>query len=90
MAKYTRLLTFYYSPKKPQTIYFTVNKAKQAELSWEAAEGISNWIVTEKKSAETKTYQVNEPYFIVYEPQREICTYIVQSVSADNKVGPPS
>ena len=48
MAKYTRLLTFYYSPKKPQTIYFTVNKAKQAELSWEAAEGISNWIVTEK------------------------------------------
>ncbi|MEN6444443.1 MAG: 6-bladed beta-propeller [Candidatus Cloacimonas sp.] len=89
-ANCARLLTFYYSPQKPQTVFFTVNSSKQAVLSWEVAEGISRWIVTEKRSSEIFTYTVNEPHFVIDKPQKEICTYTVQSLSADNKAGPSS
>ncbi|HPB18567.1 MAG TPA: tetratricopeptide repeat protein [Candidatus Cloacimonas sp.] len=90
MATNTRLLTFYFSPKKPQTIRFIVNQDKQAELSWDAAEGIYNWYVIEKAGNQTQTYKVSEPRFVITEPKPQISTYRVQSISADEKPGPLS
>jgi len=90
MAANTRLLTFYFSPKKPQTIRFIVNQDKQAELSWDVAEGIYNWYVIEKAGNQTQTYKVSEPRFVIIEPKPQISTYRVQSISADEKPGPLS
>ncbi len=90
MAVNTRLLTFYFSPKKPQNIHFIVNQNKQAELSWDAAEGISNWLVIENNGTQSVTYKVSEPRFVITEPKTQINTYKVQSISADGKSGPPS
>ena len=90
MAANTRLLTFYFSPKKPQTIHFIVNLNKQAELSWDAAEGISSWFVMENTGTQSITYKVSEPRFVIPDPKPQICTYRVQSISADGKSGQPS
>ncbi len=89
-AKSARRLKFFYSPKKPQTIRLTINKNKQAELSWGITEGINRWLVTEVSDAGTYTHNVSEPRYLIINSQQNINRYSVCAMSEDGKAGPSS
>jgi tetratricopeptide (TPR) repeat protein/sugar lactone lactonase YvrE len=90
LADSVRKLSFYYSPKKPQTIRLTINQHLQAQLEWEITEGINRWVVTEVSDKGTISYTVNEPRLVIRNPQPGINRYSVCAISADGKAGPSS
>lgn len=90
LADSARKLSFYYSPKKPQTIRLTLNNNLQAQLEWETTEGISRWAITEISDKGTFSYSVNEPRMAIKKEQSSIIKYSVCAISADGKSGPSS
>lgn len=90
LARSARQLRFFYSPKKPQTIRLTLNSEAKAELTWDVAEGISKWIVSERTETDTYNYNVSKPSYTIKKPQPGISKYSIRSLSDDGKSGQAS
>ncbi|MDD4309340.1 MAG: tetratricopeptide repeat protein, partial [Candidatus Cloacimonetes bacterium] len=86
----SRILRFYYSPKKPQTIKLSLTDELTAELMWEAPEGISKWLVTESNQDGKTSSHVTEPKYTISNPAKSICKYTISSISDDGKASAAS
>jgi len=84
------LLRFFYSPLTPQNIKISINKDKQAELSWDRGTGIKQWMVYELADQDTLYHRVSEPRYLIRNHQKAISVYQITSYSEDDKEGPLS